>query len=57
MDWIAQPMTGFRSLDMMMADTCTGDGTKLNSCSCTGGLVVCQCSGGLTVPKPKEELN
>lgn len=54
MNWIIEPVTGFSSFEMLMADTCTGDGTKLNSCSCTGGLVVCQCTGGLAVPKQAE---
>jgi len=51
MDWIIEPMTAFRSLDMLLADSCTGEGTRLNSCSGSGSLVVCQCSGGLVVPK------
>jgi hypothetical protein len=47
-----QPIVGFDFCEPeLIADTCTGEGTKLNSCNCTGGLVVCQCSGGLTPPK------
>lgn len=51
MNWIMEPVSGFQALEMMAADSCTGEGTRLNSCSCSGGLVVCQCSGGLVVPK------
>jgi len=51
MDWIMEPVSGFQSLDVMKADSCTGDGTRLNSCDGSGSLVVCQCSGGLVVPK------
>lgn len=47
MEWIMQPMSGFDSLDLMMAEAeCTG-GATLRSCSCTGGLLICDCSGGL----------
>lgn len=51
MNWIIEPISGFQTFDPLAADTCTGEGSRLNSCSCSGGLVVCQCSGGLTVPK------
>jgi len=56
MDWIIEPISGFTSLDTrLMEASCSGDGTKLQSCTCTGGLVVCQCSGGLTQPEAKVE--
>lgn len=50
MDWIIEPLSGFKALEPISADSCTGEGTKLNHCSCTGGLVVCKCKGGLVVP-------
>lgn len=51
MEWIIEPLSAFLGMDLMAADSCSGGGTQLNSCSCTGGLVVCQCSGGLVKPK------
>lgn len=54
MDWIMAPVAAFRSLDFVAEDdTCSGGGATLNSCSCTGGLLVCNCSGCLTAPPPK----
>lgn len=54
MEWIIEPVAGFQSLPILGNDTCTGDGTKLNSCACTGGLIVCQCTGGLVTPPQKD---
>jgi hypothetical protein len=52
MDWIMEPIQGFAAVDLVAADECNG-GAKLNSCSCTGGLLTCSCSGGLV----KTQLN
>lgn len=51
MEWVMEPMSAFRSLDVIMvADDCSGSGSTLNSCSCTGGLVVCGGAGALKPP-------
>ena len=50
MEWLMEPISGIRAISVAYAAPgCTGDGTVLNSCGCTGGLVNCQCSGGLKV--------
>lgn len=50
MEWIVAPLGKTWSLDLLAADKCSGGGSTLLSCECTGGLVVCQCEGGLTKP-------
>jgi len=48
MDWLVEPLSGFQSLDILVADTCE-DGGTLHSCSDRGGLIICTCGGGLVV--------
>lgn len=40
MEWIVEPLKAFASLDVLLADTCSGGG-ELRHCSCLGGMVVC----------------
>jgi hypothetical protein len=51
MKWIIEPMSGFFTLDVTEADNCTGTGSTLRECTCTGGMVVCSVPGALVVPK------
>lgn len=56
MEWVMEPVAGIRSLDFVIAASCDG-GATLNSCSCSGGLLVCNCTGCLTAPKPPKDPN
>jgi len=53
MEWIIEPLAGFQAIDLV-ADTCSGSGTTLNSCSTKGSLIECSCSGGLKVSPQSE---
>lgn len=51
MDWLVEPLTGFKSASLVeAADTCSGGGT-LFSCSSKGSLVFCDCGSGLILKK------
>lgn len=50
MDWIVGALHGFAEMSTLAADSCSGSGTTLNSCSCTGGLLSCTTAGALKVP-------
>ena len=53
MDWLVEPLGTFNNLHANQNEPrdaeCSGSGTQLNQCSCTGGLVACSCGGGLTI--------
>jgi hypothetical protein len=52
-DWLVEPLATFGALlgnkDEPKDAKCSGAGTQLNACSCTGGLVSCSCTGGLNI--------
>jgi hypothetical protein len=46
MEWIVEPLTGFKDLIPVLNVDCAG---ALNQCSCSKGLMVCDCTKGLQV--------
>lgn len=55
MEWIVEPLKAFASLDVLLADTCSGGG-ELRHCSCLGGMVVCgDTPNSLVISTEKQE--
>lgn len=50
MDWLIEPIAGFKEIVTVATEGCTA-GATLNSCSCGGGMVMCTCEGCLVPPK------
>ncbi|GEM_PF-2187977 len=48
MNWIVEPLSGFKAFEPIAGDTCDGGGT-LHHCQKKGGLIVCTCTGGLVI--------
>lgn len=51
MHWIIEPVSGFLAMEIVDGDNCSGSGSTLRECTCTGGMVVCSVPGSLIVPK------
>ena len=53
MDWIIEPLSGFKAISYAEAETCPHTWMQ---CTCTGGLLVCSTQGALVKPEDPQKV-
>jgi len=51
MDWLMEPLSGFKGISQDFEDSCP---QTWNQCTCTGGLLICTVQGALKIEEPTE---